>query len=340
VTTLHILTNPNKPVHIDNRIDPFSIAAIKFAENMTILGWNCILYAISGSQSSVETVNCLPFPTISEPQNVVNYNEMATDQIGLRKKPGDMIMCFHGWQNQQAALAHPDCRVVEPSIGYDVKAIFAPYKVFTSYAQMHMYYGYKDKLMSPSWFDAVIPNAFTPSEFTYNEHKEDYVLFFGRVIENKGVHIAIQATKEAGKKLIIAGPGDLYSLGYTSIPTHVECVGLCDVEQRRNLMKNAEAIIGPTYYVEPFGNMIIEGYLSGTPAITTDWGGFSETVINSYTGFRCREFKEFVEALDKIKKIHPINCFNFAVENFSEKVVHKKFHDYFLKLQEINFYRQ
>ena len=340
MTTLHILCNPNKPIHINNRIDPFSIAVIKFAENMTILGWKCVIYTITGSETPVETVNCLPFPTISEMQNTVNYNQNASEEIGKRKTPGDMIMCFHGWENQQAALAHPDCRVVEPSIGYDVKAIFAPYRVFTSYAQMHMYYGYKDKLMSPGWFDTVIPNAFSPYEFNYNEDKEDYILFFGRVIENKGIHIAIQATKEAGKKLVVAGPGDLKSLGYSVVPSHVECVGLCDVEQRKTLMSKASAIIGPTYYVEPFGNMIVEGYLSGTPAITTDWGGFTETVIQNYTGYRCREFKEFVGAIDNIKNIHPINCYNFAIENYSVKVVHQKFHNYFLKLQELNFYRQ
>ncbi len=337
---LHILCNPNKPVHINNRIDPFSIAAIKFADNMQKLGWESIIYGISGSESNVEVVNCLPILTLSNHQNVANYNDTAGKEISKRKKLGDLVMCFHGWENQSAATANSDLKIVEPSIGYDVKAVFAPYRVFTSYAQMHMYYGHKNMLMSPSWFDEVIPNAFTASEFEYKEIKEDYILFFGRVIENKGIHLAIQATREVGKKLIIAGPGNLKDLGYTEIPSHVECVGPCDVAERRKLMANAQAIIGPTYYVEPFGNMIVEGYFSGTPAITSDWGGFVDTVVQGVTGYRCREFRDFVQALENIKRINPIDCLNYAMNNYEEKIVHNKFHKYFIKLQESNFYRK
>lgn len=337
--SLHILCNPNATVHINNRTDPFSIAVIKFANNMTELGWNCIIYAIPGSEANVEVVNCLPFKTIGTHQNVVTYNTIAGSEISRRKKPGDLIMCFHGWENKAAAEANSDLRIVEPSIGYDVKAVFAPYRVFTSYAQMHMFYGLKDMLMTPSWFDAVIPNAFTPSEFEYNENKKDYILYFGRVIESKGIHIAIQATKETGNKLVIAGPGNLADLGYAEIPQHVEYVGVCDAEKRKQLMSEAKAIIGPTYYVEPFGNMVAEGYFSGTPAITSDWGGFVDTVVHGKTGYRCKEFSEFVTAIESIDKIKHIDCYEFAMNNFSELVVHQKFNDYCNKVIQSNFYR-
>jgi glycosyltransferase involved in cell wall biosynthesis len=195
-------------------------------------------------------------------------------------------------------------------------------------------------ISNPSWNDAVIPNPITASEFEYNDIKGDYFLYFGRVIENKGVHIAIQATEAAGKKLIIAGPGSLEQLGYNTIPRHVTVTGLCDIEQRKQLMKNAKAIIGPTYYVEPFGNMIAEGYMSGTPAITTDWGGFTETVVNGITGFRCREFKEFVHAINNINAIDPLDCRKYALKNYEDSVVHKKFDNYFNKIKDLDFYRK
>ena len=91
--------------------------------------------------------------------------------------------------------------------------------------------------------------------------------------------------------MIIAGTGDLKDIGYNTIPSHVSCVGYCGVEQRRILMRDARAILGPSLYVEPFGNMVVEGYFSGTPAITSDWGGFVDTVIPGITGYRCRDFE-------------------------------------------------
>ena len=339
MNTLHILCNPNKPVNINDRMDAFGVAIVKFAENMKLHGWNCVLYAPVGSQISCEFVNCLPFFTQDSYRNISEYNKLAGQEISKRKKSNDMIMCFHGWENKEAASINSDLYVVEPSIGYDIKAIFAPYRAFTSYAQMHMFYGYKDMLMNPGWFDTVIPNAISIDEFEYKENKEDYVLIFGRVIENKGIHLAIQATEKTGDKLVIAGPGSLDQLGYKQIPKHVTHLGLCDVIQRKKLMADAKAIIGPTYYVEPFGNMVVEGFMSGTPAITTDWGGFTDTVLDGLTGFRCREFRDFVAALTNIDKIKPINCRNFAVQNFSDEVVHKKFDIYFRKILENNFYR-
>jgi glycosyltransferase involved in cell wall biosynthesis len=339
MTTLHILSSASSPVNINNRIDPFSIAAIKFIRYMSQYGWNCIHYGIPGTEVPCETVQCIDEFHADDGQNIKNFNHNAGKEISKRKQPGDMIVCFFGIENREACEANPDLKAVEPSIGYMTSAVFAPYRAFVSYAQMHMFYGERGMLMNPSWFDAVIPNAITPSEFEFNSNKEDYFLYFGRVIEAKGINVAIQATESTGKRLIIAGPGKLEDLGYTTIPDHVTTVGLCNAEQRKELMKNARAIIGPTYYVEPFGNMIAEAYMAGTPAITTDWGGFAETVQEGVTGFRCREFREFTEAINNIDSINPQDCRDYAMANYSDEVVHEQFNNYFHKINEGNFYR-
>lgn len=334
-TNLHILTNPLNPISLSNRVDPFSPAAVKFIKYMSEYGWNCIHYGVEGAEAPCEIITCNKKHSSAD-----IYNSVAGAEISKRKKHGDVIVCFYGLDNKGAADYNSDLKVIEPSIGYDVSAVFAPYRVFVSYAQMHMYYGSRGMLMNPSWFDAVIPNAFTVEEFNYSENKEDFILMFGRVIETKGIHIAIQATQETGQRLIIAGPGKLQDLGYTKVPDHVTEVGVCNTEQRKQLMSRAKAIIGPTTYVEPFGNMIIEGYLSGTPAITSDWGGFSETVINGLTGYRCREFKEFVDAIKNISRIDSKNCYNYAANNYSDEAVHIRLNEYLKKVQCSDFYRK
>jgi glycosyltransferase involved in cell wall biosynthesis len=307
---------------------------------MTKYGWNCIHYSTVGTEVRCENIQCIDVVTGDRGTDINTYNIKAGIEIAKRKQPNDMIVCFHGIENKGACDDNPELKHVEPSIGYMTEAVWAPYRAFVSYAQMHMFYGARGMLMKPSWFDAVIPNAITASEFEYNENKDDYFLYFGRVIESKGIHVAIQATKAAGKKLIIAGPGSLQDLGYSSTPDHVTMAGLCNAEQRKQLMKNAKAIIGPTQYVEPFGNMVAEGYMAGTPAITTDWGGFSETVINGITGFRCREFKEFVNAINRIDEIDNKNCREYAMNNYEDTVVHALFDAYFQKLDTMDFYRE
>lgn len=331
---IHVLSNPNRPTTTKYAdYDPFAIITHEYVHNMEDLGYEIIHYGLEGSD-----VYCEHYSLSTD---LDEFNKEASSIIGKRKEAGDIIACFYGWTNQAATLAHNDLKVIEPAIGYDSYATFARYKVFKSYAHMHFYYGTKNNFRAPDWYDAVIPWGKNPNDFTFkdNINKEDYFLYFGRITQSKGISLAIDATAAAGVKLKIAGPGSVASLGYPEIPSHVEVVGVCDSEQRRKLMANAKAIIAPTYYLEPFGLMVVEGYFSGTPAITTDWGAFTETVIQNKTGYRCRNFREFVKAIEDVseEKIRSIDCHKHAMDNYSNKVVFNKHHEYIQRIG-MNFY--
>jgi glycosyltransferase involved in cell wall biosynthesis len=296
-----------------------------------------IHYGLRGAEVNCEHVN-IDVPILPERESHNrNFNAVAGPEIGKRKSPDDLIVCFFGAENSAAALMHPELKIIEPSIGYRTNAVFSNYRVFTSYAHMHMYYGERGMLMNPSWYDAVIPNPFTVSEFEYKKDKQDYFLYLGRVCKEKGVDLAIQATEKLGAKLVIAGPGDLREMGYNKIPDHVECVGLVNQERRKDLLANAKCLIGLTYYVEPFGNMVVEASLSGTPVITTDWGGFAETVVECVTGYRIRNFKELLTAMDSIEHIDPWECRRNGLQ-YSDEIIHNRHDEYLQKVIKNDFY--
>lgn len=256
------------------------------------------------------------------------FNLRCMEEIKKRKKSRDFILAFWGASQKIITDQFNDCIIVEPGIGYPTESIFAPYKVFVSYAYMHYVYG-KNNINSGQWYDCVIPNYFDPSEFEFKETKGNYMLYLGRIIKCKGLDICIQLADKLKMKLIIAGQGDLKSLGYDEVPEHVECVGAAGIEKRKNLMSNAKCLLLPTYYIEPFGNVVIEAFLSGTPVITTDWGAFPEINLHGITGYRCRTFEQFVWAVKNIDKIKPINCYNWAISNFSMERVGEMYDEYF-----------
>jgi len=328
---IHVLANPRNPTGLMNRVDPFAVHAYKYIKYLS-QHFHMIHYGIPGAQVDCEHVD---IPT--SPKDIVGFNQLAGEEIQKRAEPDDIIVCFFGVDNKLACDMNPKCKVVEPSIGYRANGVFAPYRVFTSYANMHYFYGERGMLMSPSWFDAVIGNPFTLSEFEYNQNKEDYFLYFGRVCEEKGIHLAIQATEKIGKKLIIAGPGSLQSIGYSRVPDHVEMFGVANAEQRKQLMKNAKCLLGLTHYVEPFGNMIIEANLSGTPVITTDWGAFPEIVIEGETGFRIRDFKSLVDAMSKVHLLDTLKCHSHGLQ-FSDENIHELHRIYLQKVIKNQFY--
>lgn len=318
-------------------MEPFNIAVSKFIANMVPLGWEIIHYGHELSQVDCENVAVISSSELA-PANtdtLFPHNPVLAKLFGQRvnsilqktAQPGDAVLCFYGSDHYDAVQNLNQVLVVEPSIGYRAEAVFAPYRVFTSYAQMHYYYGHKNMLHTPSWTDAVIPNAFTVNEFEYSDNKSDYLLYLGRVSGEKGIDIAIKTAIKTGRRLIIAGPGHV-----DSIPPNVTVTGYVDPEQRKQLLRDAAALIAPTYYIEPFGNIVVEAAMSGTPSITTDWGGFTETVVSGHTGYRCRSFDEFVNAVDSLDKIKSWNCRAWAMENYSEQVVHKQFDQYFKRI--------
>ena len=330
---LHVLANPRNPTGLMNRIDPFAVHAYKYIKHLSPY-FEIVHYGLKGSQVDCEHVDV---PAI-EGIDIKKFNTVAGKEIEKRKSSGDLIICFFGIDNKIACDMNPECKVVEPSIGYRANGIFAPYRVFTSYANMHMFYGERGMLMNPSWFDTVIGNPFTINEFEYCEEKDDYFLFLGRVVEEKGIHLAIQATEKTGKKLVIAGPAnDLKHLNYDKIPKHVELVGYADPEKRKQLLKKAKGLLGLTYYVEPFGNMVIESNLCGTPVITTDWGAFPEIVLEGETGYRIRDFKSLCQAIDNVDNISPFECREWG-SNFSDEIIHAKHYQYLQKVIQNNFY--
>lgn len=345
---LHVLSNPFGITHSRYRMEPFNQAVLKFIHNMLPKGYDIVHYGHESSDVPCESVIAVTNTEMFPPENHSLMPELpgirqiwtqrVSTELGRRKRPGDQVLCFYGRAHEDAVRDHQDLIISEPSIGYGPAAVFSNYRAFTSYAQMHYFYGLHKKLLSPSWFDTVIPNAFTPDEFEYSQEKDDYFVYLGRLNPDKGVDIAIQITRELGKRLVIASPGNLRNLGYSEIPKHVEPIGYVDVEQRKQVLSRAQCLMAPTHYIEPFGNIVVEALMSGTPVISTDWGGFVDTVINGVTGYRCKSYPAFISAAKNISDIKSENCRKFAMDNFSDQVVHEKFDHWLTRLQHRNFY--
>ncbi|NBV42592.1 glycosyltransferase [bacterium] len=254
----------------------------------------------------------------------------AIQELNKRKQPLDFILPFWGSGVRPVCDAFPELITVEPGIGY-ADGHWARWKVFESYAIYHAYCGLKNvSTARQDWYEVVIPNYFDLSEFTYSDQKDDYFLYLGRVYEGKGVHIAIEACRFAGVKLVIAGQKD----PCFELPSEVEYVGYADVETRRKLMSKAKASFIPSLYVEPFGGVQVENLLSGTPTITTDWGAFAENNVNGLTGYRCRTMADFVNAIKNIDQIKPENCRKFG-EQFSLENIGPRYEKYFQDVRNV-----
>lgn len=259
------------------------------------------------------------------------FNDNSVRAILENKKNDDILLCTMG-RDQKPIADSVGLITVEPGIGYT--GVFCSNRVFESYAWMHYIYGILG-IDDGVWYDAVIPNYFDPNDFEFKSEKEDYLLYFGRIISRKGIQTALDVAKATGNKLYIVGQGSLNNPNeglYLENESNIEYRPAVGAEERSKLLGNAKAVLMPTYYLEPFGGVNVEAQLCGTPVITTDWGAFPETVLHGVTGYRCRVFEEFCWAVNHIDNIKPENCRSWAEKNYSITRIGKMYEEYFQRI--------
>jgi len=144
----------------------------------------------------------------------------------------------------------------------------------------------------------------------------DYVAYFGRIIQSKGVHLAIEAAKKAGVKLKIAGKHyagkkDTYWQEVVAPQIdgeQIEYVGFIkDTAAKQEFRGNARALLVPSLFDEPFGMVMIESLACGTPIIGLNHGAIPE-VITPKTGFVVEDADQMAAAIGKIGSINRADC--------------------------------
>jgi glycosyltransferase involved in cell wall biosynthesis len=268
----------------------------------------------------------------SEDKQWRQLNARAQYEIRSRILPHDFICLIGGRAMKPIADAFPNIICVEFGIGY--AGSFAKCRVWESYAWMHTCYGNFQIKGGPNavdglWYDAVIPGYVNMNDFPMTEMntKENYCLYIGRMTDRKGYKLVADACEHADVPLILAGPG----IPFGSYTGYGKYIGEVSIDARGPLMSKARAVLAPSFYIEPFGNVVVEAHACGTPTITTDWGAFTETNKHGVTGYRCRSLLEFVEAIEKCKSLNSFTIWKRCQMKYSEEVIAPRYEDYFLR---------
>lgn len=161
------------------------------------------------------------------------------------------------------------------------------------------------------------------SKYRYEEKKDDYLCFLGRVAPQKGTHVAIQIAKESGIPLKIAGEIQPMYKAYweQKIKPHVdgkfiEYVGEVGLEGKNQLLGKAMAMLFPIDWDEPFGLVMVESMACGTPVLAFPGGSVKEIVKEGHGG-RVRNTAGELAACAKNIDIAPAAVRAYVEEYFS-----------------------
>ena len=269
---------------------------------LTRLGHEVTVFACAGSGVNGELVATLPGP------------------YGAKDSLDDWQLCE--WVNL--------CRAIEQSQRFDVLHTHAylwgiPLEAFSRPPMLHTLHIVPDDNAARLWAmrpqskvtalskhqwssypqlqpAAVVPHGVDVAKFTFQPEPDDYACYLGRFVSSKGPCQAVAAARALGLRLILAGPPNAYFREKVQPLVDgkmVEYAGFVRGAERDRLLGGARVLLYPVQYPEPFGLVLAEAMLCGTPVAAIRLGAVPEILEEGVTGFSAEGAQDFQDAILK-----------------------------------------
>lgn len=286
------------------------------------MGHEVTVFAAAGSKPVGRLVETLPGP------------------YGTDGSPGDWQLCE--WINL--------CSAVELSERFDVLHSHAylwglPLQPISRAPMVHTLHvtPYEDQALLRSLFpDALVtaishyqwsnfPSLKTVStiyhgvdetSFTFRPEPEDYLCYLGRFTPEKGPLSAIAVARSVNSRLLLAGPRNEYfreRIEPLVDGTTVEYVGYVSGQDKDRLLGGARALLYPVEAPEPFGLVMIEAMMCGTPVVAVARGAVTEIIDEGLTGYYGEDLNGLVALTPQVFQLDRARVRQRAEQRFSAK---------------------
>lgn len=302
---------------------------LRFPKMMQPLGYDVIEYANAGSESAaVDKVAMLSanehathfgsrketdfvgdVASVDHPAHAL-FESRLIAEMQKRLHPQDIICHPFGHVHATLLKEFPNHFHVETGIGYPV-VMPGSFRIFESYAWAHYHMGKDGR--SGSNYEWVIPNYYDVEDWEPSLDHGDYIAFLGRICSGKGLDTILEIANYVDMKIVVCGQGDPTPWQHKNIEYRGPLKGL----ERSDFLRRAYCAILPTTYVEPFGGAGVEAMLCGTPVVAVDYGAFTETVQQGLSGYRCKVLKQWLGAIQNIKKLDRRKIVEYARNKYS-----------------------
>jgi glycosyltransferase involved in cell wall biosynthesis len=170
----------------------------------------------------------------------------------------------------------------------------------------------------------VVHHGLDPACHRFGDGAGGYCAYLGRFAREKAPHVAIDVARAAGVRIQIAGKPHWRDHDYFEAELKprlampgVTAIGEVGGERKRDFLAGASALLFPIDWEEPFGLVMIEAMLSGTPVLAFARGSVPEIVEDGVTGFVCADQDEMSARLSAIGSFDRAACRGRALERWT-----------------------
>jgi len=173
--------------------------------------------------------------------------------------------------------------------------------------------------------------------------KGSYLLFAGKLDENKGAQLLPEIVEASGIRIpvLFAGDGPLQPM----LQNEGRKRGLdfrfldwLENDAVLRLMRGARCLLFPSCWQEPLSRVLLEGSAAGAAIVAMDSGGTTDVITHIVNGWLAHNTSEFIEGVRRVCLEDDLNqalrrgARETAVEKFSAPVVSRQVEDLYRDL--------
>jgi glycosyltransferase involved in cell wall biosynthesis len=278
---------------------------------LVALGHDVTLFASGDSQTRARLVPCCQQSLRLDPSC---YDPLAMHVIQLqevleRRHQFDIVhfhtdyLHFPFTKNQ----INPNLTTLHGRL--DIKELNMIYSKFVDQKVVSISYQQRKPVHHANWLGNIY-HGLPEDLYNFDTGRKGYFAFLGRISPEKRPDRAIELAVKAQKPLKVAAKIDRNDLEYYNTEIRhllehplVEFMGEISEQEKNKFLGEAECLLFPIDWPEPFGMVMIEAMACGTPVIAFENGSVREVIDQGVTGYIVHTMEEAYQAVNKIPYI-------------------------------------